>query len=299
MDDLQEFDDIRVWASGTTGVHSSNYAIFSEKTSDVHECVRDIIREMQRLKGQKSVDPLRVLFLHSGIDGLTTDNTSWRALQERFPDVQFSVTSLCPIRLAEDHPSVFTTRKSLVWTHHEVSDLAVAYTAPQRAYPYVCEDSKSVRWVYWLDAFYEHKRAVQNGKVSSTGFGQRLTTLLTRLLVHRNKLMEQVAAPEGFAEAEKCKNCQGTETSYRWLRGVTRKDAVRCDQCPLIKIPVYAIEYETSGEISPSREPKNNKRKKRKTSTESPAGHTSSQLKAAIPVPAEDATTYTCSQGLY
>jgi hypothetical protein len=53
-----------------------------------------VIRIINHLAEQLTAGRLKVLLLFAGFDGAATDNDSWSEMEKRFPDVDFSITSV-------------------------------------------------------------------------------------------------------------------------------------------------------------------------------------------------------------
>ena len=160
---------------------------------------------------------VRVLFIQPGLDGFTTDTTTFKRMNIQYPQIRFHLTTMVDPKAQRNvFPlNVFTERHGLMIAHHEFDRLEQAATAgPMETIPKDPSHGKRVKWLDIVDA------QNRNGRIPKTkpehGFQQHLVTCLTS------------ASTLPTVRDKACESCGAQEPSGSWVRGATDLHAVRC-----------------------------------------------------------------------
>ncbi|KAH4107053.1 hypothetical protein HBI18_046530 [Parastagonospora nodorum] len=213
------------WTPLHLGCTTSNQTIFGKGSGRESESTR-VIGIIEQIRAMVTTGTVKVLLLFVGIDSLTTDNQSWNELEEQFPNVSISLTSMNFPSFSIWYPSVYTTRLEFSWTHLLVQELSAAYRdrAPLLL-PLVATQPKVARWLFFMAVLYKKKCDQQN---THRGKKPPVDPLAARLTVFRSGLFNLLMTER---LAKECEVCQSQSPNY-WVRGASLPEAVRCSTCP-------------------------------------------------------------------
>jgi hypothetical protein len=115
----------------------------ADQQADARAILHAVHQELQR--------PIKVLVLHPGIDGFSTNGATLSYLKEGFgPEISFSITAMCPGSFQEKYHLVFITRDHFAWTHQETTTLHRIFQPDPNDEEMLARYPSPTRWAHWL-----------------------------------------------------------------------------------------------------------------------------------------------------
>jgi hypothetical protein len=231
-----ENSDGPFWAVGASIQSSNLIGLSSNQQTKARALIHAVRKKMQRT--------IKVLILHSGVDGFSTNKDTWKYLENEFgTGVSFALTAVCSRDLQEAYPSVFTTRENFAWTYQDLKMLNKVFQPGLNDNDMLATYPSPTRWSHWLHNYFQYKtyisvraRTLLNPFIAKSQFLGRLES------IKRNRILNDYE-PDSTT-TKKCANCGSEETDSRWVRDPSSPSAVRCGNCEFLIPPRIELEEE-------------------------------------------------------